>query len=204
MKKHLLLYVLFYVLISCNKDSCKDSICLNGGNCVNGICQCAPGYSGTHCDEYDLCYKVVCPGKCELGECLPPKKAMISKIEVIRFPGVRPTGFPWDGAMPPDNSPDIFPHVLQDSLVIWASQMVQPNAIPNTVYSFMLTQPLVISNPASQYFIGLMDSDAPQPPEPMDAKLSFNPLLSSSGFPPNLTVDAGGPTAFRLTINYEW
>lgn len=35
---------------SCNKDECKDVVCLNGGNCVSGTCQCPTGYEGSTCE----------------------------------------------------------------------------------------------------------------------------------------------------------
>lgn len=39
--------VLFYN--SCTSDPCKDVVCLNDGNCVDGTCACAAGYEGTDC-----------------------------------------------------------------------------------------------------------------------------------------------------------
>ena len=31
------------------EDACKDVTCLNGGTCLEGICQCTAGYEGTDC-----------------------------------------------------------------------------------------------------------------------------------------------------------
>jgi hypothetical protein len=36
-------------LFSSCADPCKDVTCLNGGECVEGICACAAGYEGTDC-----------------------------------------------------------------------------------------------------------------------------------------------------------
>ncbi len=39
----------FCLLTSCNKDGCDDS-CLNG-ICVEGVCECLPGFEGPSCDQ---------------------------------------------------------------------------------------------------------------------------------------------------------
>lgn len=31
-------------------DPCKDQYCLNGGDCLDGDCECPTGYYGTHCE----------------------------------------------------------------------------------------------------------------------------------------------------------
>ncbi|MCS6917901.1 MAG: calcium-binding EGF-like domain-containing protein [Chitinophagales bacterium] len=34
---------------ACESDPCKDVVCLNGGTCEDGTCDCAPGYEGDDC-----------------------------------------------------------------------------------------------------------------------------------------------------------
>lgn len=34
-----------------NTDLCNGVSCLNGGNCINGICNCPTGYTGVHCEN---------------------------------------------------------------------------------------------------------------------------------------------------------
>jgi|GEM_PF-1333689 len=43
------------------KDPCKDAVCLNGGTCDDGDCDCPLGYTGEHCEtEVDACTQVTC------------------------------------------------------------------------------------------------------------------------------------------------
>lgn len=37
------------VYTACNKDKCKDVICLNLGACDGGVCKCPVGYEGDRC-----------------------------------------------------------------------------------------------------------------------------------------------------------
>lgn len=45
------LFALAIVLMfsTCKKDPCKDVVCLNGGTCIIGICDCITGYEGDDC-----------------------------------------------------------------------------------------------------------------------------------------------------------
>jgi hypothetical protein len=52
------------------KDPCKNVDC-NNGNCVDGTCECDPGYSGSDCSTLDPCYNVACDnGDCVNGNCI--------------------------------------------------------------------------------------------------------------------------------------
>lgn len=35
---------------ACEKDSCADLKCRNGGNCAEGFCRCKTGYEGAECE----------------------------------------------------------------------------------------------------------------------------------------------------------
>lgn len=68
----LFVLTLFSASFSGCKDPCKDAVCLNGGICDDGDCECPLGYTGDHCEtEVDACTQVTCPqGEiCEDGTC---------------------------------------------------------------------------------------------------------------------------------------
>lgn len=63
------------LLYSSCGDPCKKTTCLNGGECVDGACDCAPGYSGADCSIADPCLNTDCQngGECVNGTCdCPP------------------------------------------------------------------------------------------------------------------------------------
>jgi len=72
----ILMTLILLVLCSCKQDACRDTICLNGGVCVDGTCVCANGYTGPTCAIVpDLCAGVICDngGDCVGGVCTCPQ-----------------------------------------------------------------------------------------------------------------------------------
>lgn len=71
MKKLLLLLSIVMLTFSSCKDKCDDVNCDNDGICVDGTCNCLPGFSGENCEIVDLCYNETCNGNgtCDDGTC---------------------------------------------------------------------------------------------------------------------------------------
>ena len=71
-----LVFITGLLVISCQDDDrCKDLICLNEGVCLDGICDCPPGYVGFNCQDTDACDSISCfnGGTCDSGICdCPP------------------------------------------------------------------------------------------------------------------------------------
>lgn len=49
-----LLGAMTFGVTSCT-DECKDVVCENNGTCVEGVCDCPEGFSGTTCEIEDKC-----------------------------------------------------------------------------------------------------------------------------------------------------
>lgn len=68
------IFIIFFICVlgSCT-DPCKKMNC-QAGNCVDGKCDCPPGYSGANCQYHDVCYNVKCQngGTCNDGSCNCP------------------------------------------------------------------------------------------------------------------------------------
>jgi hypothetical protein len=50
--------LIFFSIIysSCHKDLCKGVVCVNGGKCIRGICDCPSGYAGDRCEATTVVY----------------------------------------------------------------------------------------------------------------------------------------------------
>ncbi|KAK6173688.1 hypothetical protein SNE40_017095 [Patella caerulea] len=64
-------------LCHCCKDPCDDVECLNNGVCVDGICNCPCGFSGSDCGV-DLCAAEFCQNN---GTCVPEASEVSCKCE---------------------------------------------------------------------------------------------------------------------------
>jgi len=49
--KEFLLLMTFFIGLSCTKDPCAETICLNDGFCIDGSCYCQPWYTGSNCEN---------------------------------------------------------------------------------------------------------------------------------------------------------
>lgn len=80
--------------LSCKRRSCDGVVCLNGGTCRNGRCQCPPGLSGNQCeykwsDGWVGSYTV--DDRCQVVGLVPQYEARVSAStvypDVVYFEG---------------------------------------------------------------------------------------------------------------------
>lgn len=191
-KKQLLLVIgllslAIFSLNSCKKndpdpvDPCATVACYNGGICVNGTCVCPQGYTGPSCETP-----------------ITPSIVRINKIEVTRYPANN-AGVSWD----PTNGPDIYPEIKIGQTSIWASPYYSQDANSNLDYEFIPSPEVDLTSTEVLHSISLYDYDDLDADDFMGL-VYFKPYYSLSGFPTVITVDAGGPVAFRLHISYVW
>ncbi len=52
LKNILFLMLLAGLFMSSCRNECDDVVCLNNGICINGDCDCPPGFEGEFCEEF--------------------------------------------------------------------------------------------------------------------------------------------------------
>lgn len=209
--------VLALIFIGCKKDPCKTTVCYNGGVCVEGNCDCPPGYSGLKCQEYDACHNVTClnGGTCVNGQCdcpdgytgndcgkqVTPTKMRLQRIDVTKFPPTRANGSGWDAS----TGPDIYVGVYdKDFNPLWYSGYYSDATIAGTPYQYDISPVIDLSAPTDQYSIVIWDYDGFGTDENMGG-ITFVPYYSSSnGFPTIIDLDAGGGVAYKVYVSYIW
>lgn len=188
--KHLISLMVFIVLIigtsGCKKDQkeealdpCANIVCLNGGSCANGSCNCTDRYTGSDCSLQ-----------------VTPSRIRINKVVVTRFPATD-GGAGWDLT----SGPDIFIRMLKGTSTVWDSPSYFENADPNLDYTFDFSPGLNLTDVTAQYSLLLYDYDVSSADDFMGG-ISFTPYHSTNGFPAVLSLDAGGEVSFQVYVSY--
>ncbi len=121
----------------------------------------------------------------------------ITNITVTRFPSTD-NGTSWDLT----SGPDISPLVSYGSTTLWNSPIYRTDATPGT-YSFTPNPYIDITSPTGRYTVSLYDYDTTDPDDFMGG-IIFTPYSSVRGFPNEITLDAGGAVAFKLSVTYSY
>jgi hypothetical protein len=200
--KHLILpfFLLTTTLLSiigCKKDPCENQVCLNGGWCEEGICDCPPGYSGTHCEVYDPCYNQTCynGGYCSNGDCQcqegyygpqceyqkTPVYMKIEKIVLREFPATDQNGNNWDFYI----WPDIYLNI-EDNDASVSTTGYYDQCTPGSEYPYVLNNPVYIAY-SSKCAVELWDYDGTNGNVYM-CGYYFYPANNVNGFPKKITL----------------
>ncbi len=171
-------------LYSCSeKSSCENTMCLNGGICLDGTCDCPKGFEGTHCQER-----------------AKPDYMRITSLTLTRFPNSNENeAKPWDAS----DGPDIFFRLFDGPLVIAQPDKLIENAnmLRPTQFDFHFIE---LNKPEAVYHLDLFDYDGIDIPDEFMGSISFVPFDRSKGFPQNIILDDGGTIAFTMTVDYYY
>jgi hypothetical protein len=173
----ILILSLVVMLSQCAKDAdpCEGKICLNGGHCVDGTCQCMAHYEGGLCEDQST-----------------PSKIIVTKVTVTKFPATDLNGAGWDVSSGPDIVPTINGEYIGDTAFTDATQN-QYDFTPITQLELL---------PLTQYQIHLVDYDSPDPDDDMGG-YTFKPYKDTNGFPATLELSStSSQVAFTLSVTY--
>ena len=184
--------IAFIFFLGCSSDSdsdCVPTTCLNGGVSTSDCgCECLLGYTGYDCDSQ-----------------VTPSRILITKIRVIKFSN-------FDGVNSWDilgGNPDIYIKLIKDTNPIYISGYY-PNAFSSetSVYDFIPTAPIQITDVNAPYIISLFDYDGAETPVSADDNMGFVGFFlysSTNGFPSTINVSTSTDSIkFELTLSYQW
>jgi hypothetical protein len=153
---------------NCNKaDPCEGVICLNGGTCVDGFCNCAPGYTGDNCELQ-----------------VKPAKIIVKKFELLGYPASN-GGNPWDQF----DGPDIYLRIMEGKTEVYRYHKTVLNAVDGPVYTMTpLTE--VDLDPDTDYTIEIWDDDSDQGAndQKIQTTTKFKPYSANNNFPDTINV----------------
>lgn len=177
----LLSILLFTSIMSCSENSgCDDTMCFNGGVCVDGTCDCPPGFTGNNCQEQ-----------------LIPDRIRIASVRLDRFPPTKPDGQLWDV----DGAPDLFFRLMDLDRPI-AQPMLLVEDADNDKQHYFFINIIDMYNVNHEHTMQLFDYEGLGLDKDFLGEIKFIPYHQESGLPSVLVLDDGGPIAFTIELEY--
>lgn len=178
-------------------DPCEGIICINGGTCVNGICECPEGFEGADCGQEKV-----------------PDNIRIAKITYTKMPEKKDNGDTWDVGAFPAAFPGLKVIVYRDSdpdpndenwVAIWDSENdigLKNDANPTQTQVFVPTLPTILNNPEQKYRVSLYDWD-PGPVEEFMGGITFVPYAPGQSHPAQI-IQENSKVRFVLDVTYDF
>lgn len=175
-----LTFIAFLLVTACSPgDSCENTICMNGGTCVDGVCDCPEQFTGPNCQDQ-----------------VTPYKIMLRSVTVTRFPAYNDDA-QWDAA----DGPDIYFRLYDEQGPLTQPLMLIENAAPNSMHVFNMNS-IDLFNVEDLYTIKLLDYEGVGEGSQEMGSIQFPLYEDENGFPKMITIDDGGPLAFTLEVEY--
>ncbi len=191
MKKPALLVPFFILLFSVGLSSCgkkcTEGSCKNGGVCVDGECQCPPGFTGADC-----------------GDEITPKTIIPRKVKVTKVARTAASGREYDAA----EYPDVYV-LIKEGTKVWVYTSTALNLQPGQTAEFDVdfletTGPYFY--PSGEYTVELWDND--QISGGQDELMGtgdFRAWTPGNGFPEWITVPVdNGRQEVQIKMEYRW
>jgi hypothetical protein len=179
--RFLSVFAFILVLSSCSKDDpCESIVCINGGECVNGECNCPEDYTGPDCSTQ-----------------VTPLRINVKKVVVEKFPATAANGAGWDLF----DGPDMYLAIYKGTELLYYHDFFFEDAVADRQYTFELSS-FSFDFPKDKYTIAIFDYDDFDADDFMGG-LEFTPYSSNNGFPETLNVQ-GGSVAFSVAVTYQF
>jgi hypothetical protein len=171
-------------------DPCENVICYNGGVCVNGDCDCPPGFIGANCQTE-----------------LAPEYMRITGVSLNKWPEKRRSGENWDlqvGHFNNTTTPDIFFEFQKNGVSIGKTDHYSNCTLSGSPYEysgFSYTVPV-----SAEILVKIWDYDKNQFDGYINDEMTsakFVPLDWSSGLKDKLSISKGNP-GFAFDLHVEW
>jgi hypothetical protein len=166
-------------------DSCYNVSCQNGGICINGTCDCPPGYTGTNCENRQT-----------------PISMTINKMELTTYPMANDFGNIWDGGS--NSGPDVVLTInsgTSSNTFSFVSGETFTDA-NGSMLTYTTGFPYTLSSLYSFYTIGIWDDDGVSGYEKMDG-FYFEPS-SRMGNRPTVFNMTGSNMAVRCYVTWNY
>jgi hypothetical protein len=176
---YFLLALSVIILSNCKDDPCDGKICLNGGTCVDGTCQCTGHFEGSTCADETV-----------------PSKVIITKIVVTQFPATESGGGGWDVS----SGPDLIAAISINNNADYIGDTYFEDAAQGSSYTFTPLTQLELS-PLTVYPLALLDYD--DTVDDVIAAFNFKPYEAGEKFPAQIPLTGNGVT-MTVFVTYKF